>query len=409
MTSFLNNKCSHYLAVILLCLTAVKVFAQEADTLMTYPDKSWISVSPAEVGYDSAKVKKLFDLSFEDPATQGIALFKQGMLVKEQYAEGYSPQSYATSWSMAKSFYAALIGISIDRGEIDHLDDSVSKYLDYFDDQRRDITIRQLLNMTSGLEIPRHEHENMFFTEDHLGYAKKIGFENPPGEKFEYNNVNSMLLADILFRATGIAADTLLQERIFNKIGMDNVTLWQDSSGNPLTYCCVDTTVRQYARFGLLFARGGKWQNQQVVPSDFINETFQVVWDDLPSDTLDQYRGYSLHWWISRHDNQAKIFNASGKFGQYIFVDPANDMVFVRVTKYHPTGGKKISWGPLKYINWVGTVEFRRKITMILAKLGLIDIPGEINVPMTFDDGVSSDFLENYPDIINAMVELSQP
>ena len=55
----------------------------------------------------------------------------------------------------------------------------------------------------------------------------------------------------------------------------------------------------------------------------------------------------SLHWWISRYDKQAQIFNASGKFGQYIFVDPKNDTVFVRVTKYHPTGGNVIDWGPL--------------------------------------------------------------
>ena len=165
---------------------------------------------------------------------------------------------------MAKSFYAALIGISIERGEINSLDDKVSEYLDYFKDNRRNMTLRQLLNMASGLEMPADEHEKMFFTQDHLDYAKKIDLDKAPGEKFEYNNVNSMLLADILFRATGVPADTLLRERILKKIGMGNVTLWHDSAGNPLTYCCIDTTIRQYARFGLLFSRAGKWQDQQI-------------------------------------------------------------------------------------------------------------------------------------------------
>ena len=75
---------------------------------------------------------------------------------------------------MAKSYYAALIGVSIDRGEIESLDDKVSKYLNYYDDERSNITIRDLLDMSSGLEFPSHEHERMFFQMDHLEYAKKV-------------------------------------------------------------------------------------------------------------------------------------------------------------------------------------------------------------------------------------------
>jgi CubicO group peptidase (beta-lactamase class C family) len=218
-----------------------------------------------------------------------------------------------------------------------------------------------------------------------------------------------MLLADILFRATGVPADTLLRERILKKIGMDNVTLWRDAAGNPLTYCCIDTTIRQYARFGLLFSRAGKWQDQQIIPNAFVNETFQLKWRDIPSESLPIQRGYSLHWWISRHDKEAKIFNASGKFGQYIFVDPENDTVFVRVTKYHSTGGNVIDWGPLKIVNQFGSVEFRRKLAGFLARLGIVNIHKDVRAPMTFDDGVSKEFNANYGKIVDALVELNQP
>lgn len=390
-----------------------QAFASEKQTLQTvaaiFPDSQWALASAESVGLNSEDVNRLFELSFEDSATQGVALFKQGMLIDERYADGYNPDSLATSWSMAKSFYAALIGISIDRGEINSLDDKVSEYLDYFKDNRRDMTLRQLLNMTSGLEMPADEHEKMFFTQDHLAYAKKIDLDKAPGEKFEYNNVNSMLLADILFRATGVPADTLLRERILKKIGMDNVTLWRDSAGNPLTYCCIDTTIRQYARFGLLFSRAGKWQDQQIIPNAFVDETFQLKWSDITSESLQIKRGYSLHWWISRHDKGAKIFNASGKFGQYIFVDPENDTVFVRVTKYHSTGGNVIDWGPLKIVNQYGSVEFRRKLADFLARLGIVDIHKDVRAPMTFDDGVSKEFNTNYGKIVDALVELNQP
>ena len=397
---------SGVVAGLLLTLLSVNLHGQNIEA---YPAQEWSEIAAAAAQLDQTKIDRLFDLSFQDSATQGVVLIKNGLLVGERYADGFSTDSYGTSWSMAKSFYAALIGISIDRGEISSLDDPVALYLDYFNDERRDITLRDLLNMTSGLDFPDHEHEDMFFSADHLDYARNVGVEKQAGLMFEYNNVNSMLLADILLQATGVAADTLLRERIFDKIGLDDVTLWQDSAGNPLTYCCVDTTARQYARFGLLFARDGNWNGEQIIPKQFVDETFSKVWDSLNSDTIVQDRGYSLHWWISRHDEQAVIFNASGKFGQYIFIDRANDIVFTRITKYHSTGGSKQDWGALKYINWFGTVNFRIALAGILDSMGIIKIEGDIATPVTFDDGTSKEFFTNYSTIVDALIGISQP
>jgi CubicO group peptidase (beta-lactamase class C family) len=381
----------------------------QGQNIEAYPAQEWSEIAAADAQLDQTKIDRLFHLSFQDSATQGVVLIKNGLLVGERYADGFSTDSYGTSWSMAKSFYAALIGISIDRGEIISLDDPVALYLEYFNDERRDITLRDLLNMTSGLDFPDHEHEDMFFSADHLDYARNVGVEKQAGVMFEYNNVNSMLLADILLQATGVAADTLLRERIFDKIGLDDVTLWQDSAGNPLTYCCVDTTARQYARFGLLFARDGNWNGEQIIPKQFVDETFSKVWDSLNSDTIAQDRGYSLHWWISRHDDQAVIFNASGKFGQYIFIDRANDIVFTRITKYHSTGGSKQDWGALKYINWFGNVNFRIALAGFLDSMGIIKIEGDIATPVTFEDGTSKEFFTNYSTIVDALIDISQP
>ena len=110
------------------------------------------------LGIDQLDIDALFDLSFEDDSTQSVVLLKNGFLIGERYADGFNKDSYGTSWSMAKSFYAALILISIDRGEIKSLDEKVSNYLPFFDDERKVITIRQLLNMSSGLEYPDHQH-----------------------------------------------------------------------------------------------------------------------------------------------------------------------------------------------------------------------------------------------------------
>jgi CubicO group peptidase (beta-lactamase class C family) len=373
-----------------------------------YPQEQWQVRNPSELGVDKEKIQQLFDLSFADSATQAVVLIKDGFLIGERYAHGYDNSSYGTSWSMAKSFYASLIGIAIDRGEIASLDDKVAEYLDYFNGERAEISIRDLLNMSSGLEMPDHEHEKMFFSNDHLAYAKAVGVEKTANKKFEYNNVNSMLLADILEKASGKKADVLLRERVFDKIGLTDVTLWRDAAGNPLTYCCVDTTARQYSRFGLLFARNGKWNKEQIISADYVNQTFTNVWTGLNSSTINQQRGYSLHWWNSRDNDRSVIFNTSGKFGQYIFVDRDNDLVFTRITKYHPTGGSVQNWGPLRYINWLGSVDFRRRTAEFLDSIGLIKIRGNVTTPVTFDDGTSNEFFTNYSAIMDALVEVAE-
>ena len=389
----------------MLCLYISGIYAQEIN----YPSADWSIVPANDLGINQQKVDRLFDLSFEDSATQGVVLIKNGHLIGERYADGYDQDSYGTSWSMAKSFYAALIGISIDKGEIDSLDDKVSKYLDYFEDDRDIVTIRDILNMTSGLEFPKSEHENMFFRNDQMAYVRSIGMEKSPGTVFEYNNVNSMILGDILLKATGMKADILLQERVFNEIGIksDDVTLWRDGSDNVMTYCCIDMSARDYSRFGLLFSRQGKWMDKQVISANFVNETFSTVWNTTPNWWTDEKRGYSLHWWISKNDEESTIFNASGKFGQYIFVDHKNDIIFTRITKYHPMPGSTQNWGFLKYLD-INNVDLWINVLRFMHQIGIIDLSKDITTPNTFPDGESKEFYTNYGSIIDAMADLSR-
>ena len=393
-----------YILVLVLTLGLVAPYSSESKV---FPDDEWVIKSASDLGIDQEKVDRLFDLSFEDDATQAVVLIKDGYLIGEKYAEGFDKNSFGTSWSMAKSFYASLIGISIDRGEINSLDDKVSDYLDYFNDERSEITIRDILNMASGLQFPEHEHELMFFKTDHLAYAKNIGVEKKPNVLFEYNNVNSMLLGDILLRATGQKADELLNERILKPIGAENSTLWRDSADNVLTYCCIDMSARDYSRFGLLFSRNGKWEQDQIISSGYVKETFTPYWEFTPERFTDLNRGYSLHWWFSKNDDEGQIFNASGKFGQYIFVDRKNDVIYTRITKYFPTTGSKQDWGILERFN-VKDIERFLKISRFLEAIGLLDMDDDIKTPNTRSEGESEEFYVSYPEIIDAMADLSR-
>tara|TARA_A100001011_G_scaffold259398_1_gene267737 strand:+ start:158 stop:1369 length:1212 start_codon:yes stop_codon:yes gene_type:complete len=378
-----------------------------STNLDTFPKDDWAVRTPSEIDIDGTKLTKLFELAFEDPATQAVVLIKDGYLIGERYAEGFDEQSFGTSWSMAKSIYAALIGISIDRGEINSLDDPVAKYVNAFADARRDITIRDLLDMTSGLDFPEHEHETMFFQNDHLQYALEVGISKEPGLVFEYNNVNSMLIGEILLQATGKGADELLEERIFKKLNIDKYSIWRDSVGNVMSYCCIDMSARDFSRFGLLFARDGSWENEQIVSKAFVDETFTQIWSEIPSNTINQQRGYGMHWWISRNNKDAVIFNASGKFGQYIFVDRERDIVFTRITRYYATGANVQDWGRLKLISWIEDVALFRKIAEFLAKTGLVNADTDIATPITYEEGVSKEFFLNYDSIIDALIEVS--
>jgi len=372
-----------------------------------FPGESWSVKTPAQLGVDASKVEKLFDLSFEDDATQSVVLIKDGYIIAERYADGYDKDSIGTSWSMAKSFYASLIGISIERGEIGSLDDKVSDYLDYFDEDRKDITIREVLDMTSGLENPDHEHEVMFFLDDHLGYAKDIKRDKETNTVFEYNNVNSLLLGDILLVATGKKSDDLLKERVLDPIGTKNYTLWRDAADNVLSYCCIDMSARDYSRFGLLFSRNGAWNDQQVVPYDFVQETYDPRWLSTSDRAGMDRRGYGLHWWFSKNDDEGKIMNASGKFGQYIFIDQANDIIFTRITKYNSTGGSKQDWGPIRNYE-ISNIGRFLKFFKFLEKIGWYNVERDIVSPVTLEDGESKEFYENYNQIIDAMVDLSR-
>ena len=373
-----------------------------------FPDnQSWIKSSPEEEGVSTEKVNKLLDLSFSDDATQAVVVVKNGKIISEKYADGYDINSHGTSWSMAKSYYAALVGISIDKGEIKSLDERVSSYLDYFNDERSDITIRDLLDMSSGLDFPSHEHEKMFFQTDHLAYAKEVGVEKDAGIKFEYNNVNSMLIGDILFQATGKKADLLFIERILKPLQIDDYKLWKDEMGNVMTYCCVDMSARDYSKIGLLFSRNGVWNDEQLIPKKFIDETFRVVWE-TPSRFTDYKRYYSLHWWVSKYDEESKIFNTSGKFGQYTFVDRENDIVVTRISKYsQQDSGDTQKWGLMKYFRWVG-IENAIAVGRKLIEYGSIKPGSDVITPFTEEEGESNEFYIKYPEIIDAIADLSR-
>ena len=120
-------------------------------------------------------------------------------------------------------------------------------------------------------------------------------------------------------------------------------------------------------------------------------------------------RGYSLQWWISKFDDDAKIYNTSGKFGQFIFIDKERDVVFTRITKYRPSEGDVQKWGALGYLRFLGSINRALIVSRFLMDLGLIKLDdGSVSTPYTTADGESKEFYENYVKIIDRMADLEK-
>ncbi|MDE0758366.1 MAG: serine hydrolase [Pseudomonadales bacterium] len=284
-----------------------------------------------QVGTEQSAVDAIIDHIFTDIAVQSVLVTKDGFLIGQRYATGYHENSLGTSWSMAKSFYSAAIGAAIMAGEISSVDQKASEIITEWQGTiKADITLRQMLQMRSGYSAS----DEVFLFDDQTAYSIDRPLERPADTQFAYSNANSQLFEPIIRRTTGLSAHDYLSQKILTPIGIDvsGVGLWFDASGlNPMTYCCIDMKPLDFARFGLLYAREGKWRDAQIVPSDYVNSSL----------TANGWYGYQ--WWIL---NSVYFFGASvpmvivaaqGLDGQYIFIWPEEDIVIVVLTQYsHP-------------------------------------------------------------------------
>ncbi len=312
-------------------------------------DKDWSVEDPADHDMDVDKLEEARSYAFADGRnTQGVVVVHDGAIVSEWYADGADQDSWAASWSVAKSFSSALIGIAIDQGKIPSVDEPMTTwYPEWVDDERSQVTLRDVLQMAPGLEWDEsYDPANMdtsdiirigFSERDQLAYAaSRPPSGDEPGTVFSYSSGTSMLLSGVLEQATGMPADDYARTVLFDPIGMEKVEWWRDAEGQTLTYCCLDTPSRGYARFGQLFLNNGKWGDEQVVPVSWVADSI------TGSPAAPEQYGYQ--WWLADVDGvPSDLFFANGFDGQHIFVIPSLDLVVVRNGTYAKFDGPPIA------------------------------------------------------------------
>jgi CubicO group peptidase (beta-lactamase class C family) len=274
--------------------------------------------------------------------TTAFLVIHDDRLLYERYFDGYDESSIHTSFSMAKSFASALVGIAIDEGHINSVNEPITNYIPELlekDERFESITIRHLLTMSSGIkyeeggDLPWSEEADdtkTYYATD----LRKLALENSriegePGEYFEYNNYNPLLIGMILERATGMSVSRYLQQKLWKPIGMEADGSWSldsTSTGFEKMESGVNARARDFGRFGMLFAKEGKWEGEQLISRGWVEESTSADTSTDPS------QDYQYFWWVNTPDGKDH-FSARGNYGQYIYVAPEKDLVIVRLGK----------------------------------------------------------------------------
>jgi CubicO group peptidase (beta-lactamase class C family) len=268
--------------------------------------------------------------------TTAFLVIQDDRLLYEGYFNGYDRKSTQTSFSTAKSFVSALVGIAIEEGYIGSIDDPITKYIPELKGQGMDrVTIRNLLTMSSGLKYsgegsgggPFGDDAKTYYDPNLRDLALTVEAEGGPETRWEYNNYHPLLMGLILERTTGRPVATYLSQKIWQPLGMEADGSWSldsEQDGFEKMESGVNARARDFAKFGRLYLNEGKWAGEQIVPSSWVDHSTRM---DTTTDPADFYQYF---WWVDVVHPERGRFMARGNYGQFIYVVPDKDLVIVR-------------------------------------------------------------------------------
>jgi CubicO group peptidase (beta-lactamase class C family) len=306
------------------------------------------ATSPIPEGVDAAAIQAALDwgMAQKEHNTRAIVLVYRGKIVGERYASGWTKDTPQISWSEGKSITAALIGVLAQQGRMRVDDFAPVKEWQGKDDPRRQIRIRDLLRMSSGLDFANpgltgpasyaRENEHMRIYFDGLNvfeHAVHQPLEIPPNTQCRYRNSDPLVLGRIIRETVGgpmgiEAYLTFPQRALFDAIGARNFTLETDAWGNFIMTGYDYGSARDWARFGLLHLWDGVWEGKRILPVGWV----EFISTPAPADNS---RGYGGLFWLNRGGAWKGLpedtFMASGFMGQHTVIIRSRDVVVVRM------------------------------------------------------------------------------
>ena len=264
--------------------------------------------------------------------TAGLVIVQDGKIRLEKYGLDFSGDGKWTSFSVAKSFTSTMVGAAIKDGYIKSIEDKVSAYIpDLKGSAYDDVTIRQLLTMTSGVKWnedyadPKSDVAlfNQHKAEDGMdvtvSYMRKLPREAPAGTKWVYKTGETNLIGVLVSSATKKKLSDYLSEKVWAPFGMEQDASWLlGSTGHEISGCCIQASTRDYARFGVFMLGGAIVDGKAILPDDWLSPA-----TTKQADIGVAGKGYGFQWWTYDDGSYA----AQGIFGQGIFIDPKRRLV----------------------------------------------------------------------------------
>jgi len=321
------------------------VAADAADVVagdsVPYPVPDWATVPAADVALDAAALEKARAYS-ESVGGLCLLVVRHGQIAFEAYYNGASVTSQQKSWSMAKSFTSAAIGIALKRGEIKDLQASASDYIpSWKGTDHEPIQLIHLLNMVSGLHVNSLDDALFTMAPDMTAASLGLPVEVTPNSKYNYSNHETQIFQPILQAATGMSPEDYLRKYLWQPLGFQATTLWgKDNAGHTTMFMGVEASCRDYARFGYFWLHKGNWNGQQIIDPSYIEATL------APSSPVNH--GHSHYWWLNGFtpyinsqnsqdstsvmmfpDAPPDLFSAQGLGQNFIDVVPSTDTIYI--------------------------------------------------------------------------------
>lgn len=324
--------------------------SQEFPERDYWPTDGWQNSTPEEQAMDSTLLNEMMDRIDENRVhIDSIVIVRNGYLVFEEYPRtNYDVDSRHIIHSCTKSFTSALVGIAIEEGYIESVDNKLidllpNRTIDNLDARKESITLEHLLTMTSGLEWDEwtesyssylNSHYQMWSASNNVQHILDSPMAYDPGDVWTYNSGGSHLLGAIVTEATGSNLFDYAIDKLFTPLGIQasNIFWPRDNQGQYWGSGGVEMVPRDMAKFGYLYLNNGTWDGEQVIPSEWVEQSADTLVD------FNDFSGYSYQWWTYPTDI-VNVYAAVGYRGQYIFVIPELDMVVVFTSSVSPSSG----------------------------------------------------------------------
>lgn len=290
--------------------------------------------------------------------TNGLLVLKGDNILFEEYYKGYNEEMDFISWSVSKSFVSALVGIAVKKGQIESILDPVDKYSPILAKSGyKGVSIKDVLQMSSGIYFNEDYHD--FFSDiNKLGrvfalglsfdkYVASLKSERKPGAFHNYVSMDTQVLGMVLKGATGQSLSKYMEENLWQPMGAEGDAFWLvDNKGMEGAFGGLNCRLRDYARFGKLYADNGFANGNQIISEDWIEKSTtatekHLIPGDFPELSSHPF-GYGYQWWIP--GGGIEDFIAMGVYSQFIYVDPVNKIVIAKnSSNYHYATEKRLT------------------------------------------------------------------